>query len=301
MSNEKKVILSVRDLVLQIAATGTLIDYGSFDIALGDFVILKGNNGSGKSTFFKIFSTSAADNYCRHARGSVRYLEGDLAQKAVLADRSGTMPQQGVNERQRLLRRIVYISQEESFTSYASAEKAILQATEIAIDEEPSLTAAQRKKMKADARSLCKYYYEKVLLAYKSFDVKSSTFKIKKATSYSGGQQKMLSLISGLVKAEVMKSKLLLMDEPLNNLDSKNKTLFRELLEGMRQKRAAEGDPIAIMAITHCQIFEGINKVITITVDPAVKCNTAVCVEGSLDCHRECLEDGCLGVCYLAD
>ena len=48
---------------------------------------------------------------------------------------------------------------------------------------------------------------------------------------------------------------------------------------------------IAIMAITHCQIFEGINKVITITPSPDKKINKALCEKRIEIPHSECLED----------
>lgn len=295
MSDEKKVILSVRDLNLYLRATETVINYGSFDIEAGDFVILKGNNGSGKSTFFRIFCAAAGDNYCDHAYGSVRYLKDGFENKAILA--RGEYPTCSREDKERLLRRIVYISQEERFSSYASAEDAILQPTMVAINEEPSLTRRERDGLKARAKQLCDYYFRDVLIKFKSFDVSRIVFKCKRATAFSGGQQKMLSLIGGLIKAEVMGAHLVLMDEPLNNLDSKNKAIFRELLDGLRKSSAKRGAPIAIVAITHCQIFEGINKVITITADPATKHNTAVCTLGSVECHRECLEDVCPGIC----
>ena len=101
----------------------------------------------------------------------------------------------------------------------------------------------------------------------------------------------MLNLISGIIKAEIMGAKLILMDEPLNNLDAKNKALFSAIIEKMRKERREAGNPIAIMAITHCQIFDGINKVITITPDPASHKNTVACERRLMEYHSECLED----------
>lgn len=49
------------------------------------------------------------------------------------------------------------------------------------------------------------------------------------------------------------------MDEPLNNLDGRNKDILNKLVSGIREQG------IAILAVTHCQIFEGVNKVLQIS------------------------------------
>ncbi len=282
MPNEKKVILSVRDLVIQLLETKTNIYYGNFDIELDDFVIIKGNNGSGKSTFLKIFAPTKAISYCGHVRGSMFYRDGELAQKDIFA---------GGYDRSKLLRTVVNITQEEKFPSWASAMSAILQPTLVAINEDKGFTAAEKNEKIKAARALAEYYFRDVLQASNSFTCGYLAFKYKKATSFSGGQQKMLNLISGIIKAEIMGAKLILMDEPLNNLDAKNKALFSAMIEKMRKSRREAGNPIAIMAITHCQIFEGINKVITITPIPAERKNTVTCERRIMDYHKECLED----------
>ena len=55
-------------------------------------------------------------------------------------------------------------------------------------------------------------------------------------------------------------------------------------------------NPIAVVAITHCQIFDGINKVITIEANTAEHRNAACLSTTPPDCHNECLEDICLKV-----
>ncbi|MBR2650334.1 MAG: ATP-binding cassette domain-containing protein [Clostridia bacterium] len=282
MQNEKKVILSVEDLVIQLLETKTNIYYGNFDIELDDFVIIKGNNGSGKSTFLKIFAPTRAVSYCGHVRGKMFYRDGELRDKDIFS---------GGYDRASLLRTVVNITQEEKFSSWASAMTAMLQPTLVAIDEDRGFTTLQKQQKKREARVRAEYYFRDVLRATNSFTCSLHSFKYKKATSFSGGQQKMLNLISGIIKAEVMGAKLILMDEPLNNLDAKNKALFSAIIEKMRKERREAGNPIAIMAITHCQIFEGINKVITITPNPAAHKNTVVCERRLMDYHKECLED----------
>ena len=52
-----------------------------------------------------------------------------------------------------------------------------------------------------------------------------------------------------------MKSRLLLMDEPLNNLDKEYKLKVNRLLQELRATTK-----MAVLVITHCHLFEGINR-----------------------------------------
>ena len=108
MPNEKKIILSVEDLTLRLLETKTDIDYGSFDIEDDDFVIIKGNNGSGKSTFLKLFAPTKLTGYCGLVRGKMFYLDAGLETSDVFS--------RGY-DRAKLLRRVVNITQEEKFSS----------------------------------------------------------------------------------------------------------------------------------------------------------------------------------------
>ena len=280
MQNEKKTILRVDNLALRLLETSTDIKYGSFTVEENDFVIIKGSNGSGKSTFLKIFSPSRSLGYCAHLRGSMYYEVGELRGRDIFS---------AGYDRARLLRSVVNITQEERFSTFASARSAILQPALVAIREDASLAAKEKKTLEGRASDLADYYFREVLTKYGTFPCSARAFRLKPATAFSGGQQKMLNLLGGLIKAEVLGSRLILMDEPLNNLDGKNKAIFREVMRDMRAR-----NPIAVVAITHCQIFDGINKVITIDANAAAHENLVSCSTTAPDCHNECLEDICL-------
>lgn len=282
MQNEKKTILRVEDLTLRLRETSTDIKYGSFTVEENDFVIIKGSNGSGKSTFLKVFGPTKEVQYCAHVRGSMYYEVDELAGHDVFTS--------GYNHA-RLLRSVVNITQEERFSTFASALDAILQPSLVAIREDATLGAKKKAELEERARSLADYYFREVLVKYGTFTCSARAFRFKRATAFSGGQQKMLNLLGGLIKAEVIGSHLILMDEPLNNLDGKNKAIFREVMRDMRLR-----NPIAVVAITHCQIFDGINKVITIEANTAEHRNAASLSTTPPDCHNECLEDICLKV-----
>jgi ABC-type nitrate/sulfonate/bicarbonate transport system ATPase subunit len=95
----------------------------------------------------------------------------------------------------------------------------------------------------------------------------------------------MINVLAGIIKARICEVKLVLMDEPLNNLDGKNKAILNRLITDLRREQ-----PIAIVAITHCLIFEGVNRVLTL-VDERPDLRRAVLAECSEDVHKECLEN----------
>ena len=93
----------------------------------------------------------------------------------------------------------------------------------------------------------------------------------------------MLSVLSGIIKAKVCESSIIIMDEPLNNLDGKNKYYLNKIFSEFRNEN------VAMLIITHCQIFDGINRVINITdvKTGEVKAEiTDICVPP----HSDCLE-----------
>ena len=93
----------------------------------------------------------------------------------------------------------------------------------------------------------------------------------------------MINVLAGIIKARICELRLVLMDEPLNNLDGRNKDILNKLITELRQGR------VAVIAITHCQIFDGINKVMTLS-----ECEDGVhrakISEQAEYAHTECLE-----------
>ena len=93
----------------------------------------------------------------------------------------------------------------------------------------------------------------------------------------------MINVLAGVIKAKVCGLRLIVMDEPLNNLDGRNKDILNTLIKELR----AGG--VAVIAITHCQIFDKINKVLTIT-ESAPGERRAIYEEREEPSHSECLE-----------
>jgi len=175
-----------------------------------------------------------------------------------------------------------FIGQEERFLSSDSAYSYIYNACRLALSYDKSLTASDMRDRLVAVDGLIFDYYEKYL--QKSFECKNyKTFKNKNVRGWSGGQQKMINVLAGIIKAKICGLKLVVMDEPLNNLDGRNKDILNKLIAELRQ-----GD-VAVVAITHCQIFGGVNKVMNITEDEE-GIHIAKVIDFEEPAHLECLE-----------
>lgn len=282
MSGEKIKIVSVKDLVVGVKNDEKTdkdyrfkIEYGSFDVNLGDFVLIKGRNGCGKSTFLRLFRLQGV-NYFKVLGGSINFLDGNFPDKSIHLYTS--------DELTRLNCSVSYIGQEEKFLTWDSAYSFIYNSCKLALAYRGELTAAERaERLKNADKTICGYY-EKYLA--ESFQCKYSTFKSKNVHFWSGGQQKMINVFAGVIKAEVSGLKLVVMDEPLNNLDGKNKYILNNLITELRKR------DVAILAITHCQIFDGVNKALTLTEreDGTRVAEMQEFISSSLPSHPECLE-----------
>ncbi|MBQ8214235.1 MAG: ATP-binding cassette domain-containing protein [Clostridia bacterium] len=281
MSVQNETVVSIKDLILGVkedSGNGTpfrfLIEYGTFDIKSGDFVLIKGRNGCGKSTFLRLFHLQG-QKYFKVVSGSVCfYADGFPA--VGIQDYSA-------DELTHLNCAVAFIDQEDRFLSSDSAYSYIYNTCKIALDYNRALTAKQKKEMLKKVDAMILECYEKHLKD--SFLCKSyKSFKNKNIRTWSGGQQKMISILAGIIKAKVCDLRLLVMDEPLNNLDGKNKSILNKLLSELRQGN------IAVIAITHCQIFDGVNKVLRLA-EGQDGVRRATLFERGEPSHKECLEN----------
>ena len=87
------------------------------------------------------------------------------------------------------------------------------------------------------------------------FDAKS------KPAKFSGGEQRLLSVLS--VLATRSKAELMLIDEPLNNLDFFNARNISNLIN----KVIRDNPQMALLMISHCRIFPFITREIKLTPD----------------------------------
>ena len=276
--SDLKNIISVKDLMIGIKNEDGndyrfKINYGSFEVNKGDFVLLKGHNGSGKSTFLKLFHLQGV-NYFKVINGGI-YFNDDKFNKDSIHE----FPS---NELTKLNCAISFIGQEEIFLSSDSAYSYIYNTCKYAL----SIYNYSAKEIKEKLDLIDKMifeYYDKYLI--NSFQTKNyKIFKNKNIKAWSGGQQKMINVLAGIIKAKICNLHLVLMDEPLNNLDGLNKNILNKLIEDLMST-----NEVAIIAITHCQIFKNVNKVLTIgELEDSVR--SAKLEERKDNPHLECLE-----------
>ena len=277
MSCEKEKIVSVEGLVVKVRGegktgkgTGFLIDYGTFDVCTGDFVLVRGRNGSGKSTFLRLFRPQSED-YFEVTEGSIRFLEEGFPDKSL--DKI-----HAPNELARLNSRTSFIGQEDKFQSGASAYSAIVDAYKDACAFAPP---GQKSRSRKELDECIREYFDKYLVRSLQCDYK--TFQRKAVRKWSGGQQKMINVLAGVIKAKICGLKLVVMDEPLNNLDGINKDIVNALVRELMESN------VAIVAITHCQIFSGVNKVLDL-IEQKDGFRKATFTKESVPPHAECLE-----------
>ncbi len=274
MAQDNKLIYEINDLTLSIFDyhnnISQKVSYGTFSIRGGDFIIIKGRNGSGKSTLLHLLAMREND-YFKIERGDVKYKLGEFPDLSIC--------KYNADQVAALHRDIVYIGQEEQFITWHSAYKVL---------KTPAETAMRKKFFGAELIKRSILLEKTILEFFNNYlchiicnDFKE--FKKRKATSYSGGQMKMLSVLSGIIKAKVCDNSLIIMDEPLNNLDGKNKYYLNKILSDIR------GENVALLIITHCQIFDGINRVLTIK-DSTPGEVAASITDMTEPPHSECLE-----------
>ena len=281
MSNQHEAVVSVRDLVLGIkdeeAASNDFrfrIEYGSFDIDRGDFVLIKGRNGCGKSTFLRLFHLQG-NHYFQVINGGIHFHAPGFPETSIHHYSREALTH--------LNCAVSFIGQEERFLSSDSAYSYIYNACKIALEYDRVMTPAQKKAHLREVDHVIGAYYEQYLAS--SFLCKNyRTFKNKNVRAWSGGQQKMIHVLAGIIKAKVCGLRLLIMDEPLNNLDGRNKDILNKLITDLRHSN------VAVIAITHCQIFDGVNKVLYLSEDADGVRRAALSVRSEPP-HAECLEN----------
>lgn len=195
----------------------------------GDKILFCGINGSGKSTLFKAlynFVCIDGDSYAELRDGKYTFCDStnleDLNQK------------------------IIYISQEDfiSPNPFSRVEKCLLNGI-------PS-EVANKKKFLAD-------WIEK----YKPFTQDDNDKKLlkKRISSLSGGEKKYIAIIQSLLRCDSESVRLLLIDEPVNNLDAHHVRHLSDLLTRISHlSKINDEKGFAMIIISHCHAFSNITK-----------------------------------------
>lgn len=247
-------LLIVKDLLLFNNETkAPIIQIDSFVLNKGEQAIIFGNNGSGKSTFLNCFCRSVGHDYCSIKNGSiVLNVEGKSFNLLSLKDR----------DLEAVDKLIVYVGQEEKYAfgyfdsiieslskksleiaDSSQIEKIIEEATNLAFKHLDEIYIHDKKYNEAKGKE------EKRIVAVKILNKKL-------ARNCSSGQKKMISILRAILFARIYKSSLLVLDEPLNHLDYKNKIIVNDEMKAL----ISDNKELSILIITHCLIFDFINS-----------------------------------------
>lgn len=255
-------VLKITDFSFVIDRTKKKTIFPSMAFKKGDFILLKGKNGSGKSTFLKYLNNNFFEGVYSSCDGNIEYF--DEKQKIET-----TSPDLNSDQMAYLRRKIVEIKQMDESESWISAYASIYDQTNYALQK--MYSEEETEKRRAHLVELIQEFFEgyqldngdSLALREVLGGISEKDFKRKKLRSYSGGQQKMVQIIAGFIKAIIIDSPLMIIDEPANNLDGKNKYYLNQLFKFLRK----ENKDLCIVMISHCHVFDDINVLITIDSD----------------------------------
>ena len=238
-------ILSIRNLSIQIKDR-PLLSNVSFTLKEGDALLLSGSNGAGKSTLLKcILGLERAG----------KKISGEIIDQSF-----GDLLKLSDENIQKYRASIAYVQQKDEY-----AEMGNIQVRDI-ISESGEANGGKTLGY-AEVNDLIDEWIPRRKDGKRVFDAKS------KPAKFSGGEQRLLSVMS--VVATRTNSRLMIIDEPLNNLDYVNARNISNLINKVRKSNAKMG----LLMISHCRIFPFINR------ELVLGSNGVKEVGGQYECH----------------
>lgn len=254
-------VLDIKDLMITIG-NKVIVKNASFNVNEGDVLLLTGSNGSGKSTLIKVLVGDVFD-YSKSLKVA--------ASSMLFNDGESTLDlKENEKYRESFRKKVCYVSQEDEFESDSVLDCFLSSIDHLDLDN-PVLYVLE---------FVCKYkIYEcfgivDAVKGVKNGKVlkraglrrKTITPELVMASQYlsmsirrmSGGQRKLTNIFSILIKSDYVQ--LILMDEPLNNLDYDNVRKFSNILTMIHN----DHPKISIVLVTHCRSIPIINRVIEI-------------------------------------
>lgn len=195
-----------------------IIKDGKFNIAPGELVLILGDNGAGKSTIFNA-------------------LLGFLPESATF---SIDMKFRGKKVDKNTFRTSIGYSEQISYDGKLFGEKVIDYIFDYA------KCANENEGFEKNYEEL----FKKELKCDLYCDGKLNSKRLKYC---SGGEKQIVSILRTFSRNH---APLYLLDEPINNLDSKHARLLNNFIIKMKQKP----NPPAILIVTHCQMFQSVDK-----------------------------------------
>lgn len=222
-----------------------LLENVNFKADPGEVILITGTNGVGKSTLFKsllFFMGNTEDKYAK--------IEGEF-----LFD--------GSAEKKDLNCKVINIEQKDYLSMLFYRAKTALKI------------GLEKYK---DREKRFNYWIEK----YRPLTEEDKNKKLieKFIFSLSGGEEKYLSILQGLVRCDDPEIKLVLIDEPTNNLDHSHIMHLSDLIQRIRYFRPE----LAFIIISHCRVWPYITKTYEIK-KPDEKSNNTL-IEVDNECHN---------------
>lgn len=229
-----KKIIEVNNLTIKAKKDRkTIIENLSFDLFEGEVVLLKGRNGSGKSTIIKALVQEEKNKYL--TSGNITY-----NQKLNITNLKKD------KELYRYRTEIVYVPQTDDYSGHYN-----LTVKDVVSDSINSF-AGEKVSLSEIESILLKFDFESGESVGERFNMKSNPSKL------SGGQQRILTFLANVIGRPG--AYLYIIDEPLNNLDYKNIPTVAALIKEMHYKHPES----AFIIVTHNEHFDFINRTIEI-------------------------------------
>ena len=223
-------LLEIQNLDIFIKNNPILLNI-NLKIEKGEFIFLKGANGSGKTTFLNVLSgMNKEGNYS--IQGKILFNnEYDILSLSV--------------KNMHLYRRQRHFLEQTGPDFDTTVLRKFYDIVEIIFPGQLKERDIYDFLENYNAKSMFPgINYEKLLR--------------KKISSMSEGQKKMISILAGFMRAQYVK--LLIADEPLNHLDSNNIKKIIDLFKVFRKKYP----DLSIIITTHCQAFPQPDKFLVI-------------------------------------
>lgn len=224
-NSDRKTVLELKNSkLIEIKTKKTMISGINIAVSEGDVVLITGMNGIGKSTLFK----------------ALLGFIGNDEEKYAKIDDEKTFLFCGYAEKKNLNRQIINIMQS-NFLGFPlrRAKTSLLEAV-------PDKFADKEE------------YLAKWLKKYNPLtdEDKKKNLLEKFIFQLSGGEEKYLSILEGLVRCEDSEVKLALIDEPTNNLDTRHMRQLSDLILRIRHYNPH----LAFIMISHCRLWPYITK-----------------------------------------
>lgn len=214
-----------------------------FTINKGDIVIMLGKNGSGKTSFLKAFFSSDIKNYELTVTKTEQSLSRFLNENTILE--LATTNDVNVHN---YSRNIIFSQQANYFGYFDNVYENLTRKTIEQIERMDN-----KEELYEKLNIVINKHKDVLLSLFKDQNQNNKNFKklLKsfRTRKQSGGVQRMISVLSNFIYAEVIDVELIVLDEPLNELDFVNQRYIKDLIDEMANYKT-------LIIISHFLFFD---------------------------------------------